>query len=68
MPHRDIKDGDEIFIRARAITTCSDAIQAEIANYPKMVVTQWVPASECARAEDIGRLLPRRRARTDPPA
>lgn len=60
MPHREIKDGDEIFIRARALETCSDAIKAEIVDFPNMAVTGWYPASECAKAGDIGRLRRRK--------
>lgn len=61
MPHREVNDGDEVFIRAQVLQACSDAFQVRVLDYPNMAVTVWVPARECAKAEDIGRLLPQRR-------
>ena len=60
MPHRDVREGDVIFIRARALQNCGDALQVQIVDYPNFVMTTWVPAAECAKEEDLDRLRPRR--------
>ena len=62
MPSRKILPGDTVFIRATALEVCSDFLQVRIEDGAFLFITNWVPARECARLEDIGELKPPRRA------
>lgn len=61
MPQLRIMRLDTIYIRATALEVCSDAIQVRFDDGFN-ILTQWVPARECARLEDIAELKPLRRA------
>lgn len=63
MPSRKIREGDPVVVRGEAVSVCSDAVQVRFQSTNGMItVTQWMPASECARPEDFGELKPLRRA------
>jgi len=62
IPHLHLREGDKAYVRVTVLKTCSDAFQVRIEDFPKFIITTWVPASEVAKAEDIARLnIPRRR-------
>jgi hypothetical protein len=58
LPHVNCKEGDEVYIRAVVLRACSDAFQVRIEDHPTLTVTQWVPACEVSKKEDIGDLHP----------
>lgn len=60
VPYRDVQNGDMVFVRAQVLQACSDAFQVQVCDFPFMTVTCWVPARECSKVEDIGRLMARR--------
>lgn len=53
----ELSDGDLAYLYGQAIEVCSDAFR--VRRYDNGQV-RWYPANECAKVEDIGRLLPRR--------
>ncbi len=53
MLYRDLKVGDEVFIRARLLSACSDAFQVRIEDFPSISITAWAPISEVAVFQDI---------------
>ncbi|MBR0855460.1 hypothetical protein [Bradyrhizobium liaoningense] len=62
MPSRKIHPGDTIYVRATALEVHPDFLQVRIEDGAMIFITNWVPARECARLEDIGDLKPPRRA------
>lgn len=62
MPSRRISPGDTVYIRATALEVCSDFLQVRIEDGAFLFITNWVPARECARLEDLGELKPPRQA------
>ena len=63
MPSRSCQEGDTVFIRATVLMAASDFFQVLIDDGQAVAITTVVPARECARHEDIGRLRPIRRRR-----
>lgn len=61
VPYLHCHAGDLAFVRATILETCSDAFKVRFEDYPRFICTQWVPATEVARAADIGLLRPIRR-------
>lgn len=62
MPSRNCLPGDTIYIRATVLEAGSDYFQVLVDDGKYLAITSWVPAGECARHQDIGRLKPIRRA------
>ena len=61
MPSRKCQAGDTVFVRAKVLEAGSTYFQVVIEDNFTLAVTAYVPASECARHEDIGELKPIRR-------
>jgi hypothetical protein len=58
MPSRSCQAGDTIFIRATVLEAGSNYFQVVIEDNHTLSITAYVPASECAKHEDIGQLKP----------
>lgn len=58
MAHLKCRAGDVIFVRAVVLEAASDCFQVRFDDGGYYVLTTWVPAGECAKAEDIGELRP----------
>jgi len=58
MPSRSCQEGDTVFIRATVVSAGSDFFQVLIDDGELLSITAWVPARECAKPADIGRLKP----------
>lgn len=58
MPSRNCLPGDTVFIRATVVSAGTDFFQVLIDDGVKLAITNWVPARECAKHEDIGELKP----------
>jgi hypothetical protein len=58
MPSRNCQAGDTIFVRATVLEAGSNYFQVLIEDNSTLSVTAYVPASECAKHEDIGQLKP----------
>jgi len=56
MPSRNCQVGDTVFVRVTVIEHWGDALQVRVEDR-RVAITFWAPASEVARAEDVG-LLP----------
>lgn len=62
MPSRKIREGEFLYVRAKAVLVQPDCLQIVIDDGSRMALTTWVPARECAKLEDIGELRPPRHA------
>lgn len=63
MPPHSHLPGDTIYIRATVVEAGTDYCQVLVDDGKCLSITQWVPASECARREDLAiKLKPPRRA------
>jgi hypothetical protein len=58
MPSWKCRAGDTVFVRATVLEACSDTFNVAIDDFVGFALRVWVPASECARHEDIGELKP----------
>ncbi len=58
MPSRSCQAGDTVVIRGTVIEAGSDNFQVLIDDGRKLAITTWVPASECAKPEDVHKLKP----------
>jgi hypothetical protein len=58
LPSRGCQEGDTVYVRATVLAAGSDYFQVLIDDGHRLSITSWVPAGECARHEDIGRLKP----------
>nr|WP_311538594.1 hypothetical protein [uncultured Bradyrhizobium sp.] len=58
MPSRNCLPGDTVFVRATVLSAGTDFFQVLIDDGVALSITNWVPARECAKREDIGRLKP----------
>ncbi len=58
MPSRSCQEGDTVFVRATVLSAGSTYFQIRIDDDTTMSITTWAPASEIAKAEDIGKLRP----------
>lgn len=59
MPHRMVREGDEIFVRGRVLTAAEGTFQVRFDD-GNHILTVWVPSAECAKVDDIVRLRPSR--------
>jgi hypothetical protein len=58
LPSIGYREGDTVYVRARVVSAGSDFFQVVVDDGELLSITQWVPARECAKPEDIGRLKP----------
>ena len=61
MPSSRCQAGDTVVVRGTVVAAEADAFQVLFDDGQYLAITQWVPARECARPEDVHLLKPIRR-------